>query len=657
MRRRFLLLLGGAMVLLAPFGEGGRTPPALLLLHTVALLYLAIAFSRASLSAWRGGPGSADPFLQAGLPMGAALLATGASSIGAVYPFAAGMGTWELVVPCVLFACALLSEPTGQDLLRLRLAVVASTLVQSILALARYPRGGAMAAGASFLNPSHLAAFLNVGFFLCATAAARAARPRERLLWGLGASVHLLSLGRLESRGAFLALVAGLLFLAGRDFRTWTPRLRAGALLLIGLVAAGAGLVVRERFARADDPYSYHRVEIWKASWEMIEDHPVLGHGPGSFPHVSSAYNFPAEAGPVRYGRTFHGAHNACLTLAAELGVPAALCFAAAAFACLRALLKRRREIASGLEGCVSGAGLSILALLVQGAVEDLQERPALMFVSALLAGTALGVLRGPFLRPAPILRPSRPARLIAATGMIYLFVLAVLLPYLADHEARAARRLGREGLPRMRRAAALVPFQPEYHHDLAMAILNSGPLSAGALAEAEGELLLAERLKPVDYRFPLLLARVEARFVPGLFDDRAARVRALERYHRAIRLAPLDPRPRLELAAHLVDLDRRPEALQVVREGLRLEPAFMRARILEASILLDLGRNEEARSSMDEVRRTLEALADYAPDSGYAREISADARSERERLEAILGGSATAGMPRYRSVHPPFGR
>ncbi len=207
-----------------------------------------------------------------------------------------------------------------------------------------------------------------------------------------------------------------------------------------------------------------------------------------------------------------------------------------------------------------------------------------------------------------------------------------------------------------MRRAADLVPFQPEYHHDLAMAILNSGPLSAETFAEVESELLEAEGLKPVDYRFPLLLARVEARFAPPLFEDRTAKGRALERYHRAARLAPLDPRPRLELAAHLVDLGQRPEALQVVREGLRLEPGFVRARILEASILLDLGRNEEARSSMEGLRSTLAALSDYAPQSGYEREITADARPERERLEAILEGPATARISRYPTEKPPTG-
>ena len=199
-----------------------------------------------------------------------------------------------------------------------------------------------------------------------------------------------------------------------------------------------------------------------------------------------------------------------------------------------------------------------------------------------------------------------------------------------------------------MRRAADLIPCHPEYHHDLAMAILNLGPLAAETFAEAESELLEAERLKPIDYRFPLLLARLEARFAPRLFADRGAAERATVLYSRAVLLAPLDARPRLELAAHLVDLDRRPEALEVVREGLRLEPDFVRARILEASILLDLDRHEDAEASLAAVRATLSALSEYCPTSGYAIEITADARPERERLVAILGGRATAEAPRF---------
>ena len=62
-----------------------------------------------------------------------------------------------------------------------------------------------------------------------------------------------------------------------------------------------------------------------------------------------------------------------------------------------------------------------------------------------------------------------------------------------------------------------------------------------------------------------------------------------------------------------------------------------MRARVLKASILLDAGRRDDARASLDLAEQTLRALRGYEPDSGYARDITMDARSERERVAASL--------------------
>src|SRR5262249_14270310 len=211
-----------------------------------------------------------------------------------------------------------------------------------------------------------------------------------------------------------------------------------------------------------------------------------------------------------------------------------------------------------GADQPVFGVGLGFLALLAQGCVEDLQARPALLIVPAILAGAAVAAIRRAAPRsapevPAPMMDAAngpvpRPGRLVAAVAIVYVFLLAVLLPWWADREAHTALSLGRSGLPHMERAVVLNPLHPEYRNDIAMAILNSGPLTPSGYARAMAELLEARRLKSCDYRFPLHLARLESRYAPRLFDDAKGMDRAVPLYREAVRLVPFDPRPRLEL-------------------------------------------------------------------------------------------------------------
>jgi len=643
---RLLTTLTVALVLLTPFHEGGRDPVGLLVAHTLAILFVACGVVAGSFS--RPLPAlDSDPLPVVAALGGVALLAAGVSALRAAYPLAAGLGAWDLLVPFGLFVTAGFCPVVRRvEVTRLRAAIVASTSLQAVVAFVRYRKGGAAAAGGSFLNRNHLAAFLVLGFFLSLTAATAPATRRARLLWGAAAALNLSGLVLLESRGAFLALITVLLVFAARRLRVGTPSVRIGAFVLVigcGLLAL---VVLGERFARGDDPYRYDRLSIWKASCRVLAEHPLLGQGPGMFPHVALRHQFPVGSGPVFYGRTFSGAHSAYLTLAAEIGLPAVLCLIVAGLALVVVLL--RRADSTELGTALAGTGLGILALLVQAGVEDLQERPALTMIPALLAGAALGAIRSD--RPGAVtaLRRCSPAWSLALAAAIYLELIAVLLPYLADHAARTALRLGRAGLPVMEHAAALDPLQPEYRHDLAMAVLNSGPLTPEGFAAAETDLLEAARLKPIDYRFPLLLGRLTAHFAPALFDDGSAPQRAAVLYGEAVRLAPLNPLPRLELAGHLVELKRLDEALEVIRGALRLEPNFLRARTLEASILLDMGRQEEARVSLGSAETTLAALAEYTADSSYARDITLDARAERERLAARLDPKGASAALRF---------
>ena len=228
-------------------------------------------------------------------------------------------------------------------------------------------------------------------------------------------------------------------------------------------------------------------------------------------------------------------------------------------------------------------------------------------------------------------------ARALAAVAVVYGVGLGIVQPWIAHHEAEAARRAGPAGIERMRRAAWLKPLHPDYPQDLAMAILNSGPPSPERYAEAYRLIAQARRLKPIDPRFPLFLGRLEALAGDRLFVDPGAAGRATALYLEAIELAPCDPRPRLEFAHHLADHGDPTGALDQVRAALVVEPHFVRARIVEASTLLSLQRNAEAAESRDLLDTTLEALRGFVPQSGYADEIVRDAPEARARIEAQL--------------------
>jgi tetratricopeptide (TPR) repeat protein len=219
----------------------------------------------------------------------------------------------------------------------------------------------------------------------------------------------------------------------------------------------------------------------------------------------------------------------------------------------------------------------------------------------------------------------------------------AVALPYIAWREATAARSGGREALPSMRRAARLDPWNAEYHHDLAMACLNSGPPDVGRYLAAAAELDEARRLEPREPRFALLRARLEARAGRVVFADPSADGRAAAGYAEAARLAATDPRPRLEQAGHLADIGRSGEALEATEAALAIEPHYRRARLLHVEILLRLGRQEEARAAWRRLLASDRAIAGYVPDSGYAAEIVADAPARRAVLGPLIGAAAAA--------------
>lgn len=541
------------------------------------------------------------------------------------------------VVGAFLGAAFVLRAPA--DLVLLRGSVVTATTIQALTALAAFARGGAAAAGALFLNPNHLAAYLGLGLFLCVTAAAGnlgRGRRRAAAFWSAAGAAHLFAFLLLQSRGALLGLLAGGGLLLVLTWRPMKPGARAASALALAIVMTLGACLVYLRFARSDDPDRYTRLSIWEAGLGMVRERPLLGLGPGSLPHEALRYNFPRLLDPVRFGRSFKGAHCALLTHAAEDGAPAAALLLAGVVAAVVLLCRRPGE--GRYADAALGTALLTTALLAQGVVEDLQARPAVMLTAALLLGSALASSRG-WRKDS---RPERRRLLVTASlvvGALYLAVAGIARPFLGWRAAEAARAAGRAGLKEMQSAAALDPWNPEYHHDLAMAALNSGPPGPLPYVEAMLQLEAARRRGAGDSRFPLLMARLEARGGRRIFDDPSRDEAAAALYAEAARLAPTDPRPHLEQAAHLASLGRTGEALRVLEGALLIEPNYRRARILKVSLLRDLGRNGEAEAAYADLLATDRALGAYKPDSGYAYEIAAEGELERAALEAAIAG------------------
>jgi O-antigen ligase len=155
--------------------------------------------------------------------------------------------------------------------------------------------------------------------------------PEERRWMTPALFIHCLAILLSLTRTLWLGclLIAGIHLIRRRS----KVILALPALLLAAfLLAPGA---VRSRIAdssHADYYSNAERVQMWRAGWKMIREHPVFGVGPGRVEELYTSYLPAGEPVPAYHGHL----HNNALQLAAQFGLPV---LGAAAF-WLAALLK-----------------------------------------------------------------------------------------------------------------------------------------------------------------------------------------------------------------------------------------------------------------------------------------------------------------------------
>jgi O-antigen ligase len=230
----------------------------------------------------------------------------------------------------------------------------------------------------------------------------------------------LVALRNTHARAAWGALGVTAAIAAAGGLAMRNPRrarlVASGLVLAVGLVAA----VARPYLARvfAEDV----RVEIWRGTWSLIQQHPVTGAGAGTFfaeypPHRTAAYFEKPKAALL----TDH-AHNEWLETWAELGALGLIALLVVWFYAAHQWWHRRTEMRA--ENWAFA--LAAMALMAHGTFEVSLRHPPSQFLVWLALGLSLSGLPLPTWdwRPPRIVRLcAGGALLLVCAGAGYFFV------------------------------------------------------------------------------------------------------------------------------------------------------------------------------------------------------------------------------------------
>ena len=592
-----------AVAILATLGEGGATPNATLGTHALlAILIVAALLVRRA----EGSSGAARGPV---LAFAACALWVGLGAVQAPYTF----GAWLVVLEVASFAGAFwLALRAGNDLDRFLPPALAMAGALHGTAAAAARLAGVARPATTFLNPNHLGAWL-VAPALVATAWALAGTGHRRIVGALAAALAVAGVAATGSRGALLALVAGLSTIVMLRWRRERARVRILLVAGGGAAIVLAGALVLSRLADAD-PYHWERVRIWKASLGAVVEDPWFGSGPGQFRAAAANLNFAQEEATLRFGRTFRSPHSDLLRPFVEFGWPAGLAALAAGMLALREAVSRRR---AGSDSALFVGSLSALtALGAQAVFDDLTARPALVVLAAVLAG---GVLARPRLSVESI---PLSLRATAAAGLFVLFAAGEVAPWIAWREANALPRGRLDPAQRGRLQVALDrnPLHPDSWRRLAEHEAGDGSdWDASGYARAREAAEEAVRLQPADAAYRRAAAWVEGMACRTLFHDRATRDRAAERYREAADVARHDATIPLDEAQFLLGTGDPEGARRAAERALRIEPRAATPRVVLAEALLESSASDASvvASRLLEEAESLDATG-TPPSSAY---------------------------------------
>ncbi|WP_354697399.1 hypothetical protein DSM112329_03024 [Paraconexibacter sp. AEG42_29] len=306
------------------------------------------------------------------------------------------LATWGALL-IVAGAIAHSANAKGVELILIAVAV-AGGLAGAIAVVDPQPLVGAVFLGTDVNratgglgSPNALGMLLGLTVPIQIVLALRAPTLELRILGAGCAALALAGMALSVSRGAFIGLAAAFLVLAFWDPFRRTLLIAVPLLITLTIVGSNPATpigsnVVDRLSGTTQNASSNPRLDLWRKTPAIIEDHPFFGIGALEFTHYAPQYDLETREGIPNH------AHNLLLTMTAETGVVGLAAFLFMYAAVARALLAVIR-LGSGLErGFAFALAASFVAFFVNGILDYALGAAPLAAAFFVLVGCAVGL-------------------------------------------------------------------------------------------------------------------------------------------------------------------------------------------------------------------------------------------------------------------------
>ena len=488
-------------------------------------------------------------------------------------------------------------------------------------------------------NPEFLGTYLVLPLLVAPALALTEDRTGWRVAYGL--CFFLLTAGWVVAftRGAWIGGIVGLALLTFAVVRG-RVRLLTGDLVSLAVAAAVVAVLVVRSLGSSSEVTNVAtrfrsilntgtgsaltRREIWKSALEMVRDRPLVGHGPDTFRLVYRQYETVAYSRAAGFLSIPDNAHDYPLQLAASIGIPGFLLFAAVFVSGLAS--SARTVFARPSEGAGTsfdqGAGQGERLVLAGFWCAIVAYLASLLFSLSVVGSTPLlwvflGALLAPFARGLGLTPPRgrevlavvvlvvgalgilADARFVTADAMIVRSKLQPS-PTLQLHEAQRAANLNpwisvyRDGVAELKFQEFLTARE---------AYLSSGnnpallPAASQAFESARTSLEAARAYTPTEMDHYNNLATL---YTYATFLDSANLDRVIDTARQGLLVAPTSPELRVIAASAYATKGDFGSAEPLARQATELDPTIPDWFVLLGQILVGLNDPAEARAALE---------------------------------------------------------